>query len=313
MGWRPDVLIENLLISSMRRIGLSLYECPFRHPAFSLTQRPAHIILRTSNMALMPPPPPPPTSHHPIGLSPPADDSDHDSDSGPESDTDTATPSALSPSTPRRLPLNSDDETSDLFLKQLKSAVESYPSLSSYCCGGSIPVSTTSRLSPSVQDSSKAAVTSPPITLRFDAPSGVILKLSLPASPQEETTPTKRKVEVEELLAACTPDIVTDDKVGRGQRVRSRKSSARLDKDSFSVDVHPADLGILDTIKQVLLPDVRLQSGDDDGKGKGRSLWDGVGTESWRDREEHWGVRAELCELRVSLDSKFLDHANNCL
>lgn len=251
-------------------------------------------------MALMPPPPPPPTSHHPIGTSPEERGFDHDSDSDPESDTDTATPSALSPSTPRRLPGTSDDEASERLLDQLKSAVEGYPSLANYCCGGSIPISTSSRSSPSFQDSSKAPVTSPPITLRFDTPSGSVTKLNLPAPPEDEKGKSKRKFEVEDLLAACTPDSVGDDRPGRGHRVKSRRSLAKLEKDKFSVDVHPADLGILDTIKQVLLPDLKLQSGDSSGKGKGRSLWDGVGTESWREREEHWGVRAELCELSVS-------------
>jgi hypothetical protein len=258
-------------------------------------------------MDLMPPPPPPPTSHRPIRESPSVEkiDEDSSSESEPESDTDTATPSALSPSTPRRISFNSDDEeASERFLEQLRTAIEGYPSFANYCCGGSIPISTTSRNSPSFQDSSKAPVTSPPVTLRFDTPTGSVQKLSLPPSPEEEKGKGKRKVEVEELLASCTPDIVGDEKAGRVQRVKSRRSSARLDKDKFSVDVHPADLGILDTIKQVLLPDLKLQSSDDGGKGKGRSLWDGVGTESWREREEHWGVRAELRDMTVIIDSQ---------
>jgi hypothetical protein len=288
----------------MRRIGLNLYECSFRPAVLFLTAGPVYTRPEKATMDLMPPPPPPPTSHRPSPLSSSinADEQDSGFDSEPESDTDTATPSALSPSTPRRIPFNSDDEeASERLLDQLRSAVEGYPSYANYCCGGSIPISLASRNSPSFQDSSKAAVTSPPITLRFDTPTGSVQKLSLPPTPEEEKGKGNKKVEVEELLASCTPDIIGDDKAGRGQRVRSRRSSARLDKDKFSVDIHPADLGILDTIKQVLLPDLKLQSSDHSGKGKGRSLWDGVGTESWREREEHWGVRAELCDLTVGL------------
>jgi hypothetical protein len=294
-------MLQKCQIYSMRRIGLELYDCSFRPAVLILTAGPVQDRLEKTTMNLMPPPPPP-ASHRPIPISSSitADKKDYGSDSEPESDTDTATPSALSPSTPRRIPFNSDDEeASERFMDQLRSAVEGYPSYANYCCGGSIPISMASRNSPSFQDSSKAPVTSPPITLRFDTPTGFVQRLSLPPPTDEEKGKGKRKVEVEDLLASCTPEIIGDDRSGRGQRVKSRRSSARLDKDKFSVDVHPADLGILDTIKQVLLPDLRLQSSDDGGKGKGRSLWDGIGTESWREREEHWGLRAELCDLTV--------------
>ncbi|KAH8663458.1 hypothetical protein BGZ60DRAFT_432615 [Tricladium varicosporioides] len=254
----------------------------------------------------MPPPPPPPTLKYPIGTAPPSD-RDYDSESHVEddqdSDSDTETLSAASPTTPRRQTHNNQEEASERLLEQLKSAVEGSPSFANYCCGGSIPISTAPQHSPSPQDSSKAPITSPPVILRFDTSSDHGRKLNLPPETEDDRGKGKKKTEIEDLLVACTPELAEDEKSGRSSRGRSKKSSAKMHKDRFSVNIHPADLGIVDTIKQILLPEVKLSAGSNDLSEKGKSIWEGSGKESWRERQEHWGVRAELSELSVYFSS----------
>lgn len=56
-----------------------------------------------------------------------------------------------------------------------------------------------------------------------------------------------------------------------------------MDAELFSSNFHPGEYGILDAVKQVLLPGF------------------GVGRDGKVGREEHRGVRAELYKLNVSL------------
>jgi hypothetical protein len=74
------------------------------------------------------------------------------------------------------------------------------------------------------------------------------------------------------------------------------------------VDFHPSDFGILDAIKQVLLPGAKAQgvaqSTGEAVKGKGKGKESGNGNDNWSERKEHWGVRAELCQLNVSFITK---------
>ncbi|KAF4634490.1 hypothetical protein G7Y89_g3611 [Cudoniella acicularis] len=297
--YNKEGLIENTGSLIIVRIQ---YLCVHLGTNSNLTKRLTNILEMTS----MPPPPPPPTLRAPIG-SPPPFDEDSETDSDPESDeeseSDTATLSASSPTAAHHNPTDSQEQLSDRLLDQLRSAVEGYPSFANYCCGGSIPISTAPRNSPSLQDSSKAPITSPPVILRFDTHSGNVCKLNLPPEPEDDKGKGKKKVDVEDLLVACTPELTEDEKSGRGIRGKGKKSSAKMDREKFSVNIHPADIGIVDTIKQILLPEVKLSSGDEGPPEKGKSIWEGSGKESWREREEHWGVRAELSELSVYFSS----------
>ncbi|TVY81519.1 hypothetical protein LSUE1_G002849 [Lachnellula suecica] len=242
----------------------------------------------------MAPSPPPQTNppKRPIGIIP---SPNHDSDSDPESDSDLATP--------RYLPPNPQELASQRLLDQLKSAVvEGYPSTGNYCCGGNIPISAHPSVSP--KDSSKTPIVSPPIVLRFDTTTGGTAKLRFPPDPEDEKGKGKQRDANEELLACCTTEVAAED--DGGARDESRGRSARLDRESFAVDFHPSDFGILDAIKQVLLPGARFGSdGAEAVKGKGKAE---EGNESYCKRKEHWGVRAELSQLNLPGGDQVITH-----
>ncbi|TVY24123.1 hypothetical protein LHYA1_G006671 [Lachnellula hyalina] len=253
-------------------------------------------------MASMPPPPQPlpNPSKHPIGITP---YSHHDSDTDPESDSDTATPLAGAPVTPRFLGPDPQEAASQRLLDQLKSAlVEGCPSAGNYCCGGEVPIS---RNRPtSSQDSFKTPLVCPPIILRFDTTSGGSSKLRFPPDADDERSKGELDVGIEELQKFCTTEIAAEDDGGaKDTRGESRGRSARLDRDKFAVDFHPSDLGILDAIKQVLLPGA-VESRNEAVRRKEKGKETGKENERWSERREHWGVRAELCQLNQHVDER---------
>lgn len=136
----------------------------------------------------------------------------------------------------------------------------------------------------------KAPISSPPITIRFDSPptpphtpNQSIHKITLPLpSPHQSSNKSKG---LQELLNACTPATFGHD--GRDVLDESYRKVGKLDAENFSTNFHPADFGILDAIKQTLLPGL-----DGTGLGAGSGIWSG--------RKEHRGVRAELYKLDVS-------------
>ncbi|TVY89978.1 hypothetical protein LAWI1_G004992, partial [Lachnellula willkommii] len=222
-------------------------------------------------MASMPPPPQPlpNPSKHPIGITP---YSHHDSDSDPESDSDTATPLAGAPVTPRFLAPDPQEAASQRLLDQLRSAlVEGNRLVSS-------------------QDSSKSPLVSPPIILRFDTTSGSSYKLRFPPDADDERSEGGLDVGIEELQKFCTTEIAAEDDGGaKDTRGESRGRSAKLDRDKFAVDFHPSDFGILDAIKQVLLPGA-VESRNEAAREKEKAPV--LGDEAWDEweqaREEKW-------------------------
>ncbi|PVH74564.1 hypothetical protein DL98DRAFT_351955, partial [Cadophora sp. DSE1049] len=86
------------------------------------------------------------------------------------------------------------------------------------------------------------------------------------------------------LLRACAP--ATFGHADRDVLDETYRKAGKLDAENFSTNFHPADFGILDAIKQTLLPGLN-------GTGMGTAIDVGCG------REEHWGVRAELYKLNV--------------
>ncbi|KAH7360852.1 hypothetical protein BKA65DRAFT_547562 [Rhexocercosporidium sp. MPI-PUGE-AT-0058] len=246
----------------------------------------------------MPPPPIPRKAPiDPIAINPnPNPDSDSDSD------TATATPS--SPRTSRTINQGSKSLaaiTSNFLLEDLKVAVSGYQATASYCLGGSIPIlkSPSQAANTGIKsrkgkdkdhdkdfDLPKAQTISQPITIRFDSPSPsnsnstnrtpAIHKITFPLpSPIYDHNSALKP-----LLQACTPatfgfkasDVLDE----------TYRKAGKLDAESFSTNFHPADFGILDSVKQVLLPGLSL---DKDEQGV--------------EREEHRGVRAELYKLNV--------------
>lgn len=248
-------------------------------------------------MGSMPPPPQPPAnpSRRPMRITP---SNHHDFDSDPESDSDTATPLAGAPATPRYLAPDPQEVASQRLLDQLKSAVaEGYPSAGNYCCGGTIVVSGNPTL---FQDYSKAPGLCPPVVLRFDTSTVGSSRLKFPPDPEDEEGKGKPRAGIEDLLDFCTTDVAAeDDGGGKETRDESRGRFARMERDKFSVDFHPSDFGILDAIKQVLMPGA-VESGIEAVNSKEKGKGTGTGNENWSERKEHHGVRAELCQLNVS-------------
>ncbi|KAH7418511.1 hypothetical protein BKA64DRAFT_635633 [Cadophora sp. MPI-SDFR-AT-0126] len=268
----------------------------------------------SSSRSLMPPPPLPPGRG--MSTNPSTPDPDIASDS--DSDTVTGTPShASSPSWSQTLDTKNNLEskylatiTAPFLLEDLKAAVSGYHATASYCLGGKVLISTpretegrTNAMDESEEEdnesnnSSQAPMKSPAITIRFDSPptsrdtpDQKIHKVTFPIRTPSQTrfsskvsTPVPSST-LTSLLRACTP--ATFGHAGRDVLDERHRKAGKLDAENFSTNFHPADYGILDAVKQTLLPGLN-------GTGLGTAIGVGSG------REEHWGVRAELYKLNV--------------
>lgn len=276
----------------------------------------------SSSRNLMPPPPIPPGR----GISTASSTTDIGSNSASESDSDSDTVTGAhshtsSPSSSRvqntASSLGSKSLaaiTSSFLLEDLKAAVSGHQATASYCLGGRTlisPSQATNRSDSMIPeedvnddddeegdeteenesiDPPKAPISSPPITIRFDSrppsphtPNPSIHKATFPLpSPHKGSNKSNG---LQDLLHACTP--ATFGHAGRDVLDETYRKAGKLDAQHFSTNFHPADFGILDAIKQTLLP----------GLNKAGL---GTGTGAGGDREDHWGVRAELYKLNVS-------------
>lgn len=144
----------------------------------------------------------------------------------------------------------------------LQDDVTGYENAASFCCGGSLPISSSSSIAEGFT-SATGPITSPPVVIRFDHPDDSTYKIQFPGA------------EMDTLLEACYP--TNFDAKGEGMKAMG------LEKGSFSMDWSPYEYGITDAIAQTLLQETSVSLGK---KGDERS--------------EHWGVRAELVGLNVS-------------
>ncbi len=123
-------------------------------------------------------------------------------------------------------------------------------------------------------------ITCSPVVLRWDLPSGkTTRKLALPPDDSVEDSAT-----ITALLKHCTP--ATFGKDGEEVLDGSYREAVKLDANQFSTNFHPSDVGILDNITQVLLPDIA------------KSIANGKTT-----FQDNLGVVAELYKLNVSSSS----------
>lgn len=220
----------------------------------------------------MPPPPRPRGDYFP-GAGTPTDPMNI-SDSG--SDADTTVPSAAS--TPHARSGVTQDFAQNM-LDDLSSSLRGYQASANYCCGGSVPIEPFP--GPGLPKIVlPGQVTAHPMVLRFDTPSGFISKVQFPLEDGDAGLGV--------LLDACSP--ATFGSGGKDVLDETYRKAGKLDRTNFSVDFHPHDYGIIDTIAQTLLPGINRPISD----------------ESLELREEHWGVRAELYKLNVSPDRKLL-------
>jgi hypothetical protein len=165
-------------------------------------------------------------------------------------------------------------------LERLRQAVKGYQSTASYCCGGSIPISTSTSSERPSPTSSKGEnpINAPPVSFRWDISGhGIARTIHFPFK-ETETSTLRKSTLFDELLQSCAPATF-----GRNDKDildESYRKAGKLDRNQFSVDFHPHDYGIVDAISQILLPE--------------------ISNEFLKDREEHRGVVAELYKLNVS-------------
>lgn len=155
-----------------------------------------------------------------------------------------------------------------------------------FCCGGTVRItqdSAVGRFDKMTCDDGE--VTCPPVVLRWDLPSGkTIRKLTLPPDNGVEDPAT-----IKALLKHCTP--ATFGKDGEEVLDGSYREAVKLDANQFSTNFHPSDVGILDNVTQVLLPDVA------ETFAVGETIF-----------EDNLGVVAELYKLNVSSSSDTRQH-----
>lgn len=163
------------------------------------------------------------------------------------------------------------------FLDQIHGALSSHKS--AFSCRGSIPIVAGDDSRFDCVTTKKKQLTSPPVTLRWDLPSGkATRKLTLPPAAEG----TKGQADIMELLEDCSP--ATFGKKGEEVLDESYRKAAKLDSDQFSTNFHPHDVGIINAIAETLLPGITTPFTDTE------SIW-----------EEHLGVIAELYKLNVCL------------
>ncbi|KAH7386267.1 hypothetical protein BKA64DRAFT_645840 [Cadophora sp. MPI-SDFR-AT-0126] len=145
----------------------------------------------------------------------------------------------------------------------LKKAVENHQSSASYCCGGSIAIDTSpasSSLTTAGQVPPGTAIKSPPIALRWDVKEAGhahaihFPQASLVSKNTRSSSTSSQPSLLEQLLVSCAP--ATFGRKNKDILDESYRKAGTLDRSQFSVDFHPYDYGIVDTISQILLPQV---------------------------------------------------------
>ncbi|KAF4630636.1 hypothetical protein G7Y89_g7502 [Cudoniella acicularis] len=151
-------------------------------------------------------------------------------------------------------------------MDKLKQALNGYQS--SYCCGGRIPISAGIEHSHSEASAAQSPIKAPPISLRWDVsePAGHARAIRFPlnagmwkgaatqSSPIDLDEPALHDNPLfEEPLKTYAP--ATFGLSGKNILDETYRMAGKLDRSEFSVDLHPHDFEIVDTITQILLPD----------------------------------------------------------
>lgn len=142
----------------------------------------------------------------------------------------------------------------DHLLRQLRDTISQEHGKATFVCGGVVPIVDNKSLSDIASDTSDLnPCACPPITIRWD-PSGrgegVLAKetkLTFPLADGAERN-------LERLIRDCQP--ATSGKGGEGVYDEGYRKALQMNPEAFSVNFNPYDLGIIDTIAQVLLPSI---------------------------------------------------------
>jgi len=139
-------------------------------------------------------------------------------------------------------------------LEQLRSAVSMESPTASYCCGGTIQISTSDKAFRSSTSIAKPAE-APQLVLRWDPPGeDCSRKIKLPPSIETDENDFPQGAtcrSLDELIRAFSPSSLKRNHEGTP---RYHQGSVKLNTGQFCINFHPHDYGILDAIAQVLLP-----------------------------------------------------------
>ena len=121
--------------------------------------------------------------------------------------------------------------------KRLKKIIQGAEADAAFCCGGSIPI---------VQSDTiiNSSISSAPVVLRFDTSNGKTEKVTF----EDNATTTQVDFLVEHCQSA-TFGVGNDEVLDKSYR-----DAVKLDPAHFSTNLHPYDLGILDSVSKTLLP-----------------------------------------------------------
>ena len=160
-----------------------------------------------------------------------------------------------------------------LLLRKLSQAINDHAAAATFACGGSVPLAHVPVHSKSL---GKRRVCSP-IKIRWDADPGSKASINFPPNGDDSCF----SKELDALLRKCQPatfGIGDKDILDEGYR----KANV-LDTSAFSMNFHPHDCGIIDSIQQILMPST-IRGGQGVGSGP-------------------QGVEAELYKLNVCTEA----------
>ena len=156
-------------------------------------------------------------------------------------------------------------KANDNILRRLAAAVDGQAAAATFACGGSMLISSYLQTVDGDDD-----IRVPCFQLRWDTKDGVGGKVRFPLSHEDHAG-------LQELVNACQPASFGLN--GKEVLDQSYRKAGKLDRSEFLTDFHPHDCGIIDSIRQILLPSM-IKGGEGIGIG-------------------NQGVRAELYKLNV--------------
>ncbi|KAJ5634104.1 hypothetical protein N7528_001946 [Penicillium herquei] len=148
----------------------------------------------------------------------------------------------------------------DKVCRQLEKSILSEKASASFVCGGTIPIKLETTSNSGTDNAKNTTVkSSDPVTIYWDAKPDEpeeAHKLVLPGNGSDDIASSASKLQ--QLVAACEPAGF-----GQGQKTvmdTEYRSAGKLEPRRFATTFHPADFGIIDSIEQILVPQLNLMN-----------------------------------------------------
>lgn len=166
-------------------------------------------------------------------------------------------------------PQQKEQDAEKALLTQLRNTINDESRKAFFTCGGEIPIQVSAE-DQTAAVSDDVILKASPVTLRWDS-----LKTSAPDPQTKLCFPLepKTKDNLHRLLSDMAP--ASFGRGGEDVHDETYRKASKMDPESFSTNFNPYELGIIDTIAQVLLPSAAKS-------------------------DDFRGVRAELYKLNVS-------------